>query len=285
MSIFMDKVKEYIRENNLNIYHFSAIINGEAETIHPTRESNPCQNSYSVAKVFVVTAIGLLYDRGLISLDEKVTDILKDYIPEGMDERWNLTTVHMAMKHQIGIHRYFLDIDCADANQFGRDYLKYMFTYPLEYTPGELSRYTDGAYYLLSRIVEEKAGMKITDFMWREMFFDLGMREVSWSVCPMGHPMGATGLYIRSEDVAKIAQIYLEGGTYKGKRYLSKEWVDMVLEREYEFHRTGIGLSYCKGGMAGQMIMVVPEKNTAIAWHACMNDDIREDIIKICYEN
>ncbi|MBQ2826703.1 MAG: beta-lactamase family protein [Clostridia bacterium] len=284
MSIFMDKVKSFIEEKNYNVYHFSAIINGEAENLH-FGKSNPCQNSYSVAKAFVVTAVGLLYDKGLLSTDEKVTDILRKYLPKDMDERWELTTVHMALKHKIGLPGGFLDIDCIDANEFGRDYLGYMLSHPLEYTPGEASKYTDGAYYLLARIVEEKAGMNITDFMWKEMFFDLGFREVAWSVCPMGHPMGATGLYVRSEDTVKLGQIYLEGGTYKGKRYISKEWADIVPERGYELSRTGRGLSFAKGGMRGQQLLVIPEKNMAVAWHACMSSEIKREIIDLCYED
>ncbi|MBR6558674.1 MAG: beta-lactamase family protein [Clostridia bacterium] len=285
MSIFMDKVKSFIDENDYNVHHFSAIINGEAENIHSIRRSNPCQNSYSMAKAFVVTAIGMLYDKGLLSTDEKVTDILKDYLPADMDERWNLTTVHMALKHKIGLPGGFLDIDCIDANEFGYDYLSYMLSHPLAYTPGEGSKYTDGAYYLLGRIVEEKSGMSLTQFMWRELFFGIGAREIAWSECPMGHAMGATGLYIRSEDAVKLGQIYLEGGTYKGKRYLSENWVNTVLEKEYELHKTGCGLSYGKGGMRGQMLLVVPEKNMSVAWHACMSSEIKKDIIELCYED
>ena len=51
----------------------------------------------------------------------------------------------------------------------------------------------------------------------------------------MGYPMGATGLYISSADMVKLGQVYLEGGTYYGRRILSEEWVIMSLEREYDF--------------------------------------------------
>jgi len=39
-------------------------------------ETNPCQDTYSVSKTFTMTAIGLLWDRGHISLEEKIIDII-----------------------------------------------------------------------------------------------------------------------------------------------------------------------------------------------------------------
>lgn len=282
MSVFTEKAREFIESGNYNVYHLTEIRDGVSETIS-FRKSNPCQNSYSVAKAFVVTALGVLYDKGLLSTDEKVTDILRNYLPAGMDERWELTTVDMALKHKIGLPGSFLDIDVYSTYDFGKDFLSYMLSYPLEYTPGEESKYTDGAFYLLGRIVEEKAGMDLLKFMWKELFFDMEVQEAAWSTCPLGHPMGATGLYIRSCDMAKLGQLYLDRGVYNGKRLLSEDWTDIVVSRGYELKKTGKGISYGKGGMRGQMLLVVPEKNSAIAWHACQSSDIKKEIIDLCY--
>lgn len=267
MSKLTDAVAKFVEETHFNVLHYTEITDGVAETVH-FGKSNPCQNSYSVAKAFVVTAIGMLVDAGMLSTDEKVTDILKKYIPEGMDERWNNTTVHMALKHELGLPGSYLDIDIASTYEYGYDFLKAMLTHPLVRDPGEKGVYTDGAYYLLARIVEEKTGRNLTEFMWEKLFFPLEFQEVAWSVCPMGHPMGATGLYIRSCDMAKLAQLYLQGGEYGGKRIISEDWVKTVLDRGYEIKSMCGGRAYGKGGMCGQMMMLIPEKNRAVAWHA-----------------
>ncbi len=267
MSKLTEAVIKYVEETHFNLLHYTEITNGVVETIH-FGKSNPCQDSYSVAKAFVVTAIGMLVDEGMLSTDEKVTEILKKYIPEGMDERWNDSTVHMALKHELGLPCCYLDIDLASTYEYGRDFLKAMLTNPLAYTPGERHEYSDGAYYLLARIVEEKTGRNLTEFMWEKLFFPLEFQEVAWSACPMGHPLGASGLYISSCDMVKLAQLYLQGGEYGGKRIISEDWVKTVFDRGYEIKSMFGGRAYGKGGMCGQMMMLIPEKNRAVAWHA-----------------
>ena len=37
--------------------------------------------------------------------------------------------------------------------------------------------------------------------------------------------------------------------------------------------------------IVGQMLLVVPEKNMSVAWHACMSSEIKKDIIELCYED
>ena len=48
--------------------------------------ANPTCNGYSVAKAFTVTAIGMLYDKGLVTPKTLVVDILKKYIPNAIDK-------------------------------------------------------------------------------------------------------------------------------------------------------------------------------------------------------
>jgi CubicO group peptidase (beta-lactamase class C family) len=116
--------------------------------------------------------------------------------------------------------------------------------------------------------VEKVAGEPIDNFLWHELFTPLGFKEMAWSRCPMGHPMGATGLYIRTSDMVKLGAIYLYGGEWKGHRYLSEEWVNIVLTRGYEMRpideATG---AYGKGGMHGQKLAVMPQQRRVVAWH------------------
>ena len=73
MSKLTEAVIKYVEETHFNLLHYTEITNGVVETIH-FGKSNPCQDSYSVAKAFVVTAIGMLVDEGMLSTDEKVSD-------------------------------------------------------------------------------------------------------------------------------------------------------------------------------------------------------------------
>ena len=243
----------------------------DADTFEMT-EANPCQDTYSVAKTFTMTAVGLLWDRGLLSLDEKIVDILRDEIAPGdfdrMDPRWANSTVEMALTHRLGLPGGFLDIDCNPASDFGEDYLGYTLTYPLDYEPGKGEKYSDGAYYLLSRVVGEKAGMPMDTFLWKELFYPLGFQEMAWSKCPHGHPMGATGLYIGSRDMAKLGVVYLSGGMYRGRRIVSEAWTKLAMEREFALDWDAEHRICCKGGMFGQKLILAPEQGRVVALQA-----------------
>lgn len=275
MSKFLEAAADFARNGEGTMYRIAEIHHGVQDSITVT-PANPCQDGYSVAKAFTMTAIGMLYDDGLLSTDEKVVDIFADELQENMDPKWNVMTVHHLIKHSCGFPGGFLDIDCVDANKFGDDYLKTVFNVELQYVPGEGYSYSDGAYYVLSRIVTKKTGRILDEFLWERLFYPLEYREVAWSKCPKGYAMGATGLYTYTEDTVKLAEVYLHNGLYNGKRIVSEEWVNIVKEREYEFSKGFGGKSYGKGGMRGQMLMFLPEQDRAFAWHSYDGRDLTE---------
>ncbi|MBQ2965177.1 MAG: beta-lactamase family protein [Clostridia bacterium] len=268
MSRFLEECMEYIETLPFRIIRLTEIHNGVSETDEDV-QGNPCQNAYSVAKAFTMTAIGLLYDKGLLRTDEKLCDILADELPEsGMDERWQNVTVDLLLRHRAGLPGGFLDIDTHKSSEFTEDYLKYTLTYPLAYTPDTEERYSDGAYYLLSCIVEKKSGLSLDDFMWKELLHKLDFQEMAWSHCPKGHAMGATGLYIHSADMAKLGLVYLNKGIYGGERVLSEEWCNIAVERGYAFEWDESRTIYFKGGMCGQKLIVAPAQNRVVALQA-----------------
>ena len=251
---------------------------GEVETVN-FADTFFCLDTYSCAKSYTAAAIGLLYDRGLVGLEEKVCDILADQLPaSGMDERWHLMTVDMALRHSVGLPGGFLDIDQNPISVFGEDFLTYMLTYPLSYTPGEQNVYTDGAFYLLARIAEKRAGMPVDDFLWRELFTPLGFQEAAWSRCPHGYVMGGTGLYLNSSDMVKLGELYRTGGLWRGRRILSEKWTELTKERGYGWsYNRGCNLLN-KGGMYGQTIGVFFDQNRVIAVQGFRSDT--EEIVK-----
>jgi CubicO group peptidase (beta-lactamase class C family) len=280
MSRFLEAMRdELARLGDRGVFSVAEWHAGRVESLDIIK-TNPCQNVYSVAKAFVVTAVGLLVDRGLLSTDEVVTDILADEIPDGCQPAWYKTTMDMLLLHKVGLPSGFLDIDCYDSRNFGEDYLAYTLTYPTpeDYTP-EKSTYTDAAFYILSRIVEKRAGEPLDNLLWRELLFPIGCLEAAFSRCPKGHPMGATGLYIRAAEMAKLGSIYLNGGMYGSRRILSEDWVGTVLSRGYELKPKCAGRAYGKGGMRGQMLLVLPEQRRVIAWQGYGSADLTEAAI------
>lgn len=268
-------LSEYIRAEHMPVYTVSmAEADGNPVTACIT-PANPCQNAYSVAKAFTTTAIGILHDEGSLHTDDKICSLLPAYFDAWKDEidpRWYSITVHMALTHHMGLPGGFLDIDCQDAVSFGKDYLHYVLTAPLLCDPKEKSTYTDAAFYVLGRIVSEKTEKNLTEFLWDRVFFPLGFREAAFSTCPMGYAMGATGLYIRTEDMVKLGQTYICNGEYRGTHIVSREWLSLCRAESYELHPLGNGW-YGKGGMRGQMLCMHFDKKYAIAWHGYHADN------------
>ena len=230
--------------------------------------ANPCCNCYSIAKAFTVTAIGMLYDRGMLTPRMRLVDLLGDKLPLSADESWSEVTLHDLMLHKAGFDRGMLDIDAEDASEYpSDDYLEMVLSTKLKYKPGTVFQYTDAAYYLLSRVIESVSGIDTADLLRPALMKTMKFKELSWSVCPRGYSMGATGLYLRTEDVVKLGILYLNRGVWMGERIISEEWVDIVLENGYEFKSVGDGW-YRKGGMRGQMLAFNVDSGIALAWHS-----------------
>ena len=78
---------------------------------------------------------------------------------------------------------------------------------------------------LLSGIVKKASGRPMDEYIGEEIFAPLGIDDFGWQLDPAGNPFGFAGLRIHAVDFARIGQMMLEGGTWRGKRIISEEWV------------------------------------------------------------
>ena len=274
----IDKIKQIILNQKLNAYFIcegNSKYEIKKEVINP---ANPTCNCYSVAKAFTVTAIGMLYDKGLLTPQTLLKDILKSYLPHDIDDKWLKVTIHDLLLHKVGFGCGMLDIDCEDASMYPtNDYLNIVLSTKLKYEPGTVHQYTDAAYYLLSRVVSELSGINLADFLRPILMDTLKFKEFAWSMCPKGYSIGATGLYIRTEDMVKLGILYLNNGLWNNEQIISKEWVNLVLQNGYEFKQIGDGW-YSKGGMCGQFLMFNYKLDKVIAVHS-YDDDVRSTLV------
>ena len=279
----IERLLDEIRGTGANVYRITEIEGGDART-YTIHHANACNNSYSVAKAFTMTAVGILQDRGALDVHDRIADIFCGELPPAMEERWERVTVEHALTHRLGIDRGFLDIDCEDIFTYGTDdFLRIVLERPLPHEPGAAYVYSDAAFSLLSRVVSKITGERLDDFLMRELFLPLGFQEAAWSKCPRGYPMGATGLYIRTCDMAKLGVLYLQKGEYAGRRILSEAWVTQALACGYELTRVGNG--YGKGGMLGQMLYVNPAAGRVVAWHGHDHDNRVGKVLELIWQN
>ena len=272
--------KQKVLDKNLNIFFIcegDTDYNITKEIIVPT---NPTCNCYSVAKAFTVTAIGLLYDKGLLTPSTLLVDVLKNYLPLDLDSKWKRVTIHDVLLHKVGFGCGMLDIDCEDASLYPTiDYLQIVLSTKLKYEPGTVHQYTDAAYYLLSRVVYELAKQDLASLLRPILMEKMKFKEFAWSTCPYGYSIGATGLYIRTEDMVKLGILYLNKGVWKDERIVSEKWIDLVISNGYEFKNIGNGW-YAKGGMRGQFLMFNYELGKSLACHS-FDDRVRSSLFII----
>ena len=270
MSEAIRKIEEEIRRRGVNLYDFALMTDEGIEEIH-TQPCNPCNNSYSVTKAFIATAAGMLWEKGKLDLDRPVTRFFPDYAPT--DENWNRVTTRHALTHTMGIESGYLDIDVEDIYTYGtEDFMEVVFRKPLPHAPGSHYCYSDAAYYLASRVVEEAAGERTDAFLMRELLLPLKTQEAAFSCCPGNHIIGATGLYIRARDMVKLGWLYANGGKYEERQVISERWIAEEEKGNLAFTSCGKGDARGKGGMCGQMLMFSKEKRFAAAWHSFTAD-------------
>ena len=256
------------KATGLNIYAIAAMDSDGHSYRAQITPANPTNDVYSVAKAYAVTGVGLAYDAGLLSPDANVPELLGDEMPSDADKGWRDVTLDQLMRHRAGYGRGWLDIDVDDASEYpADDYLSLAMREPLVHAPGEVYQYTDAAFYITSRIVEHAVNKPLDDYLRPMLMGKLKYREMGWSRCPKGHAMGATGLFLRVEDMTKLGMVYAQGGKWQAERLLSEKWVTMCLERGYEFGKIADDW-YGKGGMFGQMLCFNVEKQCALAWQA-----------------
>jgi len=251
-----------------------AVMTNDGITELFTGKGNPLNNSYSVTKCFASAAIGLLWDEGKIGLDEPVTNVLKGEFDGTGDPGWEKVLVRHALGHTMGIARGYLDIDVEDIYSYGtEDFLQYALSAHLPYEPGTHYCYSDAAYYIVSRLVERRAGEKLDEFLMRRLLLPLRVQEAAFSRCPRNHPIGATGLYIRARDMVKLGFLYSQRGAWGGTQLISEKWIHEEEANQFSFERSAVEGVFCKGGMRGQMLLYSPSRGYAAAWHSYTVDN------------
>lgn len=102
----IETILEEIRVLNLPLFWLTESEHGKRTTWSFVPD-NPCNDIYSVTKVFTVTALGFLYDQGLWKPDDKICDLFRKKLPERYDPQWEEVTLDHVIRHRIGVTEDF----------------------------------------------------------------------------------------------------------------------------------------------------------------------------------
>lgn len=202
---------------------------------------------YSVTKSVISILIGIALDKGYIkNVEKKVLDYFPEYkVKRGETKIQNITLRDMLTMTAPYKYRFFVPyikyFTSSDWVKFSLDLLGGhgkigIFRYAPLIGPD-----------ILSGILVRATGQSVLDFAVKNLFEPLGIKvennllfqskeeqmafnrstDISgWVTDPMGIHAAGWGLTLTPMDMAKIGQLYLNGGMWEGKQIISSKWIE-----------------------------------------------------------
>ncbi|HEY1706026.1 MAG TPA: serine hydrolase [Trebonia sp.] len=231
---------------------------------------------YSLSKSFTSTAAGLAAGEGLLDLDAPVLSYFPELEPDVTDPRSRAMLVrHVASMSSGHLTDTWPAAPRADREHPVRGFLRI----PPDRDPGTVFTYNQSCTYTLATIVQRVTGQHLIEYLRPRLFDVLGIGSAAWEEHPSGQVLGFSGLYVTTDAIARLGELYLRGGQWRGQQVLSKEWVTEATRRQIATRfdagpdwREGYGFQFWMArhgfrgdGAYGQFCLVLPEHDAVVA--------------------
>lgn len=293
----METFLKGIEKEKLNLHSIMVLQHGKilaAEWLGEGAENKP-HILNSVSKTFTATAIGFAVAEGKLKVTDKVISFFPDKLPAEVSPYLKEMEIRHLLTMSCG-H----DTDPTDRirKQKDADWVQEFLATPVEHKPGAYFTYNSVGTYMLSAIIQKISGQKVVDYLYPRLFRPLGIVGVSWQESPQGVNCGGWGLYLMTEDLAKMGQFFLQKGSWEGEQLLPASWIEeattskiasypsgmrpetinMKKEDSDWLHGYGYQMWRCRhngvraDGAGGQYIIILPEKDAVIVATADLGD-------------
>jgi CubicO group peptidase (beta-lactamase class C family) len=238
-------------------------------------------NNQSLTKSVVSLLIGIAIDKGYIpSVDEPIVRYFPS-LASDPDPRKRHIRIRDIMNQASGL--WHEDLDKLEPYLSLPDPSGFVLSQPLLSDPGAVFHYNNAATHLLSVILTRATGQTTLAFAQTYLFGPLSIAPVQWDKMRDGYydGCGLLSLHTRTDDMNRIGTLLLTGGVYRGRRIVSKAWIDSLLHptRTYPttwgfqgsryalcyYHYTYAGEDLTYGlGWGGQFLVVVPSRGVVV---------------------
>ncbi len=237
---------------------------------------------FSLSKSFTSTAAGFAVAEGLLSLEDTVLSFFPEDAPENPNDNLKAMRVRDLLAMATGNEEDTLWTVTKSEN-----WAKAFLSCPVQRTPGTHFVYNSGATYMVSAIVQKATGQTVLEYLTPRLLAPLGITGATWENCPRGINTGGWGLSVKTEDIAKFGQLYLQYGVWEGEQLLPKGWTEEATRTHiangdnpesdwnqgygFQFWRARHG-AYRGDGAFGQYCIVMQEQDAVVAITAGVAD-------------
>ncbi len=275
-AFFTDLIRDLDADRECKMHKFMALRHGKviAECAFEPFDMDMWHVTYSMCKSITGMAIGILMGEGKLTLDDRLGDIFAPRMGPFSLFRKSIT-VRNLLNMSSGVD--FNEAGAISGNDWRKSFLDASF----KFDPGSKFEYNSMNTYMLSAIVTEITGQSLFEFCKERIFDPMGIKRVFWESCPQSITKGGWGMFMRIEDMAKMGQLYLQKGKWKGQQIVPEEWVTESTSWQIETgsddnphygyqlwindDRPG---SFAYNGMMGQNVFVYPDIDMVIVTNA-----------------
>ena len=279
MALQLQPFADRITREDLRLHGIVVSQHGDVIGTHRFTPSVP-HLLHSASKTYLSTGIGILIDEGKLALSSRVISYFPNQLPNTISPELAAMTVYDLLIMASGHDMRIIIRDCKLEDP---DWARFFLALPMMRMPAKEFRYDSACTYMLSAIITKITGESALDYLFPRLFMPLGITEKpKWDTCPLGNTQGGSGLYLTTEQMIPLGELYLRGGVYNGRRIVSESFVDRAMTRQIvpsmpdpnqrEDWHTGYGFQMWEcangcwraSGADGQYIIVCKDKDAVI---------------------
>ena len=185
---------------------------------------------YSTSKSFTSTAIGFAVSENLITVEDKVVSFFPEFLPDTV----STNLADMAIRDLLTMSAGQDPDPTFSLLLPTENWMKSFLSAPVVNDPGTKFLYNSSATYMLSAIITKVTGQTVLDYLTPRLFEPLEIEGMDWEADPMGINTGGWGLRLKTEDMAKFGQLFLQKGIWNGVEVVPEKWIEEATTKKID---------------------------------------------------
>ena len=193
---------------------------------HPHYQRGDLHTLQSVTKTITSVIIGVATTRNEFpDLDTPILKFFDTVKVASIDARKQRITIRHLLTMTDGLD-WREDLPYSDPNNTANlleascDWVQFTIDRPMAREPGTVFNYNSGASQLLSHIFRVATGTDIEEYAVQNLFSPLGIKQHYWKRTASGIIDTEGGLYLRPQDLARLAFLFLKNGVWENRESL-----------------------------------------------------------------